>query len=257
MQHKKKKKMTRLEELIIEGDKYGKNPEKDLLGVVYKVNENLQEDFLIWSRKVLAFIENNYMNNEDSKEIRNKLNTDNGYCSIETYRYISSILKSLEEPKYNDKWDSPNNSVLDQILYRFGNYVRQLNKRHNNRQGISVTDEYDVQDLLHAQLVVFFEDVRAEDPVPISAGGSSRVDFLIEDISTAIEVKMTRKGLGDKSIGDQLLIDIGRYSKRNDIEKIVFFIYDPENRIRNSKELINDIEKHSTPNFSISVVIVC
>ncbi len=256
MHHKKKKKMTQLEELIIEGDKYGKNPEKDLLGVVYKVNEKLQEDFLIWSRKVLAFIEKNYLNNENSKEIRNKLNTDNGYCSIETYRCIYSILKTLEEPKYNDKWASPNKSVLDQILYGFGNFVRQLNKRHNNRQGISVTDEYDVQDLLHAQLVVFFEDVRAEDPVPISAGGSSRLDFLIEDISTAIEVKMTRKGLGDKSIGDQLSIDIVRYSKCNDIERLVFFIYDPEYHIRNPKGLIRDVEKQSTLNINISVVIV-
>lgn len=146
--------------------------------------------------------------------------------------------------------------MLDQILYGFGNFVRQLNKRHNNRQGISVTDEYDVQDLLHAQLVVLFDDVRAEDPVPISAGGSSRLDFLIEDISTAIEVKMTRKGLGDKSIGDQLSIDIVRYSKCDDIERLVFFIYDPEYHIRNPKGLIRDVEKQSTLNINISVVIV-
>ena len=100
-----------------------------------------------------------------------------------------------------------------------------------------------------------YNDVRAEDPVPICAGGSSRLDFFITDINTAVEVKMTRKGMKDNVLGEQLLVDFGRYSKRTDINRLVFFVYDPDYRIQNPNGLKKDIENKSNDNFVIDVVI--
>ncbi len=245
-----------LQDLIEEGCKYGENPLKDFFGNDYKVNESLQESFLVWARKVLAFIENYYPKSGNIKDIRERLKSDHEECRIETYRFIISILKSLEEPNNPVKVTPSNIEVLYQILNGFSGFVRQLNNRHDNRNGIIVKDEYDVQDILHAQFVTFFEDVRAEDPVPINAGSGSRLDFLIVDIKTAVEVKMTRKRLGDKAIGEQLLVDVCRYRKRNDIERLVFFIYDPEHHIRNPKGLKNDIEKQSGPGCIINTFVV-
>lgn len=245
-----------LQDLIQEGRKYGENPLKDYFGIDYKVNESLQDNYMIWSRRVLAFYEKNFPQSGNCKDIRERLKTDHEECRIETFRFLFSILKSTDEPSSLTEEITCNPDVLHQILHGFSNFVRQLNTRYDNRDGIIVKDEYDVQDLLHAQLVTFFDDVRSEDPVPINAGRGSRLDFIIVDIKTAVEVKMTRKGLGDKSIGDQLLIDIGRYRKRKDIERLVFFIYDPEFHIREPKGLKKDIESQSRTNYTISVIIV-
>lgn len=242
----------KIEELIQEGHQYGNDVKIDFFGRPTWVNESQQEDFLKWARKLLRYVEINNINSKDAEEIREKLKEDHGQCLIETYRLIISIAESLT---VKDTRIS-NEKLLDFILTRFGIFSKQLNTRHDCRQGFAVRDEYDVQDLLHAQLCVFFEDVRAEDPVPINMGSGSRVDFLITEIKTAIEVKMTRKGLGDKNIGEQLLVDIGRYGIRNDIERLVFFIYDPDYHIRNPKGLKRDIEKQPSPNFIISVIIV-
>ena len=81
---------------------------------------------------------------------------------------------------------------LRRILVRFHRIVVQLRKRHGNRPTLDVADEYDTQDLLHALLKVFFEDVRPEEWTPSYAGKSSRVDFLLMLEEIVIEVKKTR-----------------------------------------------------------------
>lgn len=245
-----------LEKLIIEGDKFGKSPKKDFFDNDTFVNETMKADFLVWTRKVLSYIETEYPNNENGKEIREKLKKDQERCYIETYLLIMSIIRSMKDMENQKEQKPNNNSVLSSILYGFGNFARQLNRRYNNRQGINITDEYDVQDLLHAQLVAFFEDVRKEDPVPICAGASSRVDFYIADIRTAIEVKLKRKDLDDNTLGKQLLDDVGKYSKRADVENVVFFIFDPDHLIVNPSGMKRDVELSSRPNYKINIVIV-
>lgn len=84
--------------------------------------------------------------------------------------------------------------------------------RHNRRETLIITDEYDVQDLLHALLKLYFDDVRPEEWTPSYAGKSARMDFSLKKEKTVIEVKMTRESLSDKEIGDQLIVDVERYS---------------------------------------------
>ena len=64
----------------------------------------------------------------------------------------------------------------DNVFTRFHKVARQLRTRHSNRVTIEVNDEYDVQDLLHAVLLLFFDDVRKEEWTPSYAGGASRQD---------------------------------------------------------------------------------
>ena len=60
---------------------------------------------------------------------------------------------------------------------------------------LDVEDEYDVQDLLHALLRLYFKDIRPEEWTPGYAGTSSSMDFLLHPEEIVIEVKKTRKGL--------------------------------------------------------------
>ena len=52
-------------------------------------------------------------------------------------------------------------------------------------------DEYDVQDLFHALLTIYFEDIRKEEWSPSYAGGASRMDFLLPDLLTFDTVKFS------------------------------------------------------------------
>ncbi|MGR0481594.1 MAG: PD-(D/E)XK nuclease domain-containing protein [Candidatus Electronema sp. V4] len=129
------------------------------------------------------------------------------------------------------------------ICLRFHAVASQLRSRHKNRNTLEIEDEYDVQDLLHALLRLYFDDVRAEEWTPSYAGGCSRVDFLLKAEQVVIEVKKTRKGLAAKDIGDQLLIDIQRYQAHPDCKTLVCFVYDPEGRIANPRGIEADLNK--------------
>lgn len=112
-----------------------------------------------------------------------------------------------------------------------------------NRVTIELFDEYDVQDLLHTLLKLHFDDVRPEEWTSLYAGGNNRMDFLIKDEEIAIEVKMTRKGLRDKEVGEQLIIDMAKYQSHPNCKKLYCFVYDKEDVIRNPRGLENDLEK--------------
>jgi hypothetical protein len=63
---------------------------------------------------------------------------------------------------------------IARICERISLVIRQLRDRHNSRGPHDVTDEYDLQDLLHALLHLFFDDVRPEEYTPSYAGKAAR-----------------------------------------------------------------------------------
>lgn len=130
---------------------------------------------------------------------------------------------------------------LTRLFDRFHIVVRQLGERRRDRSTLTINDEYDVQDLLHALLRLFFEDVRAEESTPSYPAKSSRVDFLLKAVGIVVEVKMTRSGLGAKEIGDQLIQDIARYKSHPDCRTLVCFVYDPAGMVANPGGLESDL----------------
>ena len=162
--------------------------------------------------------------------------------------YENFLLENKTNQKNLNQPDTSSSiNVVRKICSRFHIVAKQLRYyRHENRDTIIIEDEYDVQDLLHALLKIFFDDIRPEEYTPSYAGGSSRIDFLIKSEKIAIETKKTRKGLKGKEIADQLIIDIDRYKAAHpDCETLFCFVYDPENLIQNPIGFEKDInEKH-------------
>ena len=145
---------------------------------------------------------------------------------------------------------------LECILTRFHAVAEQLKVRHENQDTLVVKNEYDVQDLLHALLLIDFEDVRREENTPSHAARSGRMDFLLRNEQIGIETKMTRDGLEDKEVGDQLIKAIVRYRKHEDCRSLVCFVYDPGSRIRNRNSLIRDLESEGTEAKSVRVLVL-
>lgn len=145
--------------------------------------------------------------------------------------------------------------LVEHICSRFHLVARQLRERHDSRPTLDISDEYDVQDLLHALLKTHFDDIRPEEWTPSYAGGSSRMDFLLKKEKIVIEVKKTRDGLGPKEVGDQLLVDIGRYKEHPNCKVLLCFVYDPEGKIPNPKGLEKDLTQE-TKEVTVKVLVV-
>lgn len=145
--------------------------------------------------------------------------------------------------------------LVEQICSRFHIVARQLKSRYSDRDTLVVEDEYDTQDLLHALLHIYFDDIRAEEWTPSYAGGCSRVDFLLKSEQIVIEVKKTRKGLKAKDVGEQLIIDSERYRAHPNCKILFCFVYDPDGWVSNPRGLENDLNRKNKE-FEVKVLIV-
>lgn len=145
-------------------------------------------------------------------------------------------------------------NMVEKICQKFHVAARQLRNRHSDRPTLEITDEYDVQDLLHSYLRLHFDDVRSEEWTPSYAGSSSRTDFLLKSERIVIEVKKTRNGLGDRKLGEELLIDREKYQSHPDCDTLVCFIYDPEGRVGNPMGLARDLEENPGP-LKVRVIV--
>jgi hypothetical protein len=167
---------------------------------------------------------------------------------------ISEIEEYWDEETTNSPFQLDSITVIEKLCNRFHLVARQLRSRHASRDTLDVQDEYDVQDLLHALLKIHFDDVRAEEWTPSYAGKSARTDFLLKPEQVVVEVKKTRIGLGEKQIGEQLIIDIARYRAHPDCKKLISFVYDPEGRIGNPTSIESDLSDNSGE-FTVLVIV--
>lgn len=202
-----------------------------------------------WKARVKVFIKNNFDEIVAKEYIDDKARlwaTDYS-CDVEK---IIGLLKTLISQIENEEiipqkgvvlLDAEN--VLLMIFDKFHRFTRQLRTRHNNRSTIEVEDEYDVQDLLHAILTIYFDDIRDEEWTPSYAGGSVRTDFLLRNEGIVIEVKKTRQSMTAKKLGEELIVDIEKYAEHPNCKKLFCFVYDPEGRLGNPTEITNDLNK--------------
>lgn len=167
-----------------------------------------------------------------------------GYCHDcgESYPWVKTRPEIKETAR---KEESDPLLMIKKICSRFHLVARQLGERHENRSTLRISDEYDVQDLLHALLKLYFDDIRPEEWTPSYAGGSSRMDFLLKREGIVIETKKTRNNLGATKIGEQLIIDIEKYKRHPDCRFLFCFVYDPEQMISNPRGLEKDLSEEN------------
>jgi hypothetical protein len=240
-------------------------------GTQYREKEKL---FIKWKRDTEILIEQIFEKDsrhiEEFKNIFYSISAPNSLTTQQEYErqlkqglekgcpILESMIKEIE-----DDWDENNINqqpiilTLDKIKIlcnKFDLFARQIKNRHSNRSTIEIIDEYDVQDLFHALLTLYFDDIKDEEPTPSYAGGSSRVDFLLKQEQTIIELKKTSENLTAKKVGEQLIIDIARYKSHPDCKTLICFVYDPERRIKNPRGLENDLSK-TTDGMIVQVFI--
>lgn len=207
------------------------------------VTEEKYDAFIVKVKTLFRLI---LKDNEDENIKKISTLTFNDLENLNIIEKIIQNVKSYIEKGYISLEEENNintEGTFDLIFNNFHKVVKSLRNRYNDRNTIDVDDEYDVQDLLFSILQMFFKDIRKEEWTPSYAGNSSRVDFLLKEEKTVIEVKKTRKTMKDKDLGEQLIIDIAKYKSHPDCKKLVCFVYDPDGRIVNPDGIIKDLER--------------
>jgi hypothetical protein len=225
---------------------------------------NMRDDYVRRRYKIAKFLQGNKV--IKSIKILKGMHTWDGELKIEieedkfnkTINFMHEEFSKRKGSKNNGKKDNFLVEELDRLnllFEKFHEISLKLKERYKNRDTLIINDEYDVQDLLKSLLILFFSDIRSEEWTPSYAGSSSRIDFLLKDERLVIEVKKTSSNRRDRIIGEEILIDIDKYSKHPDCRTLVCFIYDPEGQIKNRKGFIKDIESKKIKNIKIYVVI--
>ena len=132
--------------------------------------------------------------------------------------------------------------LLEIIVRGLRRAMHPLTHRRKGFQRLSFGSEYDVQDLLHALLRPWINDIRPEEFTPSYAGSSTRMDFLLPAYALVIETKIVRDRTHAKRIGDELIIDIEHYRRHPKCKRLWCVIYDPDHLITNADGLKNDLE---------------
>lgn len=146
--------------------------------------------------------------------------------------------------------------LLETIMDKFHLVVKQIRQRYDERTTLDEQDEYDVQDLFHSLLKIYYDDIRTEEWNPSYAGSSTRSDFLLKNEKIVIEVKKTRKNLQSKQLGEQLIIDIAKYKTHPDCKLLFCFVYDPDGYINNPSGIENDLKQDKKDEMKVKVKIV-
>ncbi len=133
--------------------------------------------------------------------------------------------------------------VVTTIGARFLDVSRQLKRRHGNRPTLEVNDEYDAQDLVHALLKLFFDDIRAEEWTPSYAGASARIDFVLPRYRLAIELKHARPSMTTRDLGEQLIVDVKKYAGHANVRHLVCLVFDPTGILANPRGIEGDLSK--------------
>ena len=239
--------MKTIEELIKEGYEIKRNCTKNGYAGSYISGESYQH-WLAYCTRYLQQYYSNDLQTDRFAEVAKKAD-GNG----ETYfNKLIGMLNAIKEIPPKGEEVSIDN-ILEKIFKNFHRCAKSIMNRHARRTTLEINDEYDVQDLLQGILRLFIDDVRPEDYVPSYAGGNSRTDFYLPQYSTYIEVKMTRDGLADKEIGEQLVVDVARYGEMCDT--LICFIYDKIGALKNPYGLIRDLESLSSERMKVKVYI--
>jgi hypothetical protein len=214
-------------------------------------NQDLIAQLYSWETSCLNLLEKTFGKESDyyrrmsrycSRSVSINLRASYGVELLKSARKdFEELPPYIKQPKTEGALESM--QFIQQLCSRFHIIARQLRERYNGRPTLDVSDEYDVQDLIHALLRINFEDIRPEEWTPSYAGGSSRMDFLLNKEGIVVETKKTRKNLGAKEISDQLIIDIERYSHHPNCKMLFCFVYDPEGRIANPEGLERDLSQ--------------
>jgi hypothetical protein len=153
---------------------------------------------------------------------------------------------------------APDAAMIEQICKRLPQAAKVLALRsRKGKAPFEITDEYDVQDLLHATLRAYLKYSVQEDPLPKVAGAkSSRIDVSIEELGILIEVKYVRGPEDQKRIFEEYSQDLVLYAEWAHLKTLIYLIYNSADlRDPEAFEKLTAAQEIGGKRFNVRVVL--
>jgi len=192
------------------------------------------------------------------------LRAEDGTFPLGRWQYTFDGVRGQLEQQRNllieaEPEESPSERVaadLAVVLRRLPEFLHVLQQRRPEWPiGEAIKDERELQVVVEALLRTLFDDVRPEDYVPSRGGANSRVDFVLPEVGVVVETKMTRASMSAQKLGEELLVDAGRYPNHPDCDAILAYVYDPDRRLDNPRGIERDLTMRTASGLSFLCVI--
>lgn len=121
---------------------------------------------------------------------------------------------------------APSVALLLQLCERLPQTARFLASRREGKQPYKISDEYDVQDLLHATIRAYFKYSIDEEPIgKVGGARSARSDIAIPDLNTLIEVKYVHGPRDQQRIVEEFAQDLLLYTAWSPLQTFIYMVY--------------------------------
>lgn len=228
-------------------DNFAYDPEEFYAGQVASLLSRLKSNFPLQEtfQKIVEYLDEpersviidfmswyNTHHEDDFLTIFAEENHGDGYNSAPLKRLVDFV-KSPPKP-WAPQEEEKLEEVVDYIVKTLRNFTpiaSSVTKRRKGKENetIRLSDEYDIQDLLHVMLKPQFPLIRTENVVD---GKTDRqflkIDFTIPDSNIAIECKYAKHDTSMPEIKKQMHDDIIIYSNHPDCKTLIFFIYNKD-----------------------------
>ena len=170
----------------------------------------------------------------------------------------ATVLKfcaTLEESSGSENTDRilsvlKNFSSFCSVLYKSRVHEKCSDSMKTHFTGFGIGNEYDLQKLMLAALMVVFPDVRIE-AAQDSGHHEVRKDVVIDSEAAAIELKCTRAGMTERQLSEEVASDIIHY----DCKRLYFYIYDKAGIIRNAASFQRTYEESGVADKTVHIFI--
>jgi hypothetical protein len=174
---------------------------------------------------------------------KNARDAANGVADMATNRRLLPIFRGTDFThellfaELGEDAPEPEVGLVLQLCQRLPSAARILGKRQHGKPTYEITDEYDVQDLLHAVLRAYLKYSVHEEPLAKVGGSrSGRADVAIEELGAIIEVKFVRGPSDQQRVVDEYSNDLLLYTKWPHLKHFIYVIYN-SNDLRDPEAL--------------------
>jgi hypothetical protein len=152
----------------------------------------------------------------------------------------------------------PELDIVLRVCHRLPNAARIFASRsRKGKVSFDISDEYDVQDLLHGILRTYLKYSVQEDPLPKVAGAkSSRADISVEELGVLIEIKYVHGPSDQKRIFEEFSQDLVLYAKWPHLKTLIFLVYNSGD-LRDPEEFgkLSGMHEIAGRRFKVEVVL--
>lgn len=182
---------------------------------------------------------------ERVKEYNKWADADQAYCPAAFYGgELEALFTGSETERYEFFEDSHKVNrlyLLDELVEGIPESVSILKDRKGDRPDFEITCEKDFQDLFFALIKPVFPNSLSEEPIPQHATKSKKIDFVIPELSLAIELKTVRNERHAKNLSDELKVDIESYHQHPDCTRMKAIVWDDERLLTDRSNFEEDL----------------